>query len=85
MSPVLTQTWQVQSGNLYEVIANDEDVLKIILLIMGGMSSCTDKLTKSLQTWEKYKHVWDYDKDAFMRRYAKANRPTNSFDADIVR
>ena len=70
---------------LYEVVANDEDILKIIILIMSGMSACVDKLQKNLSTWDKYKHVWDYDKDAFMRRYAKANRPTASFDADIIR
>jgi len=72
-------------ANFYLRISNDEDILKIMVSIMGGMSSSLDKLQKYLAFWEKYKHIWDYDKDAFIRRYAKANRPLSAFDSDIVR
>ena len=36
-------------------------------------------------TWDRYKHIWDVDKDAFMRRYAKANRALTAFETDIAR
>ena len=32
---------------------------------------------------KKYKPIWDTDKDAYMRRYAKANRSHADFDKDI--
>ena len=72
-------------NTFYARISNDEDILKIMVSIMGGMSSNLDKLQKYLTFWEKYKHTWDYDKDAYMRRYAKANRTLTAFEADIQR
>lgn len=71
--------------SFYARISNDEDILKIMVSIMGGMSSSLDKLQKYLTFWEKYKHTWDYDKDAYIRRYAKANRTLAAFEADIQR
>ncbi|EKX36467.1 hypothetical protein GUITHDRAFT_97557 [Guillardia theta CCMP2712] len=69
----------------YSRISNDEDILKIMVSVMGGMSSSLDKLQKYLTFWEKYKHTWDYDKDAYIRRYAKANRTLATFEQDIQR
>ena len=74
-----------QKETFYSRISNDEDILKIMVSIMGGMSSSLDKLQKYLTFWEKYKHTWDYDKDAYIRRYAKANRALSAFEADIQR
>ena len=71
--------------SFYARISNDEDILKIMVSIMGGMSSSLDKLQKFLTFWEKYKHTWDYDKDAYIRRYAKANRTLAAFEGDIQR
>ncbi|KAF1790945.1 P-loop containing nucleoside triphosphate hydrolase [Phytophthora cactorum] len=42
-------------------------------------------LKKYLGYWDKYKLVWNQDKQAFIRRYAKANRPLQQFRADIER
>ncbi len=38
-----------------------------------------------LSFWEKkYKHMWDQgDKEAYIRRYEKAQKPLSSFEADI--
>ena len=69
--------------SFYSRISTDDDIVKIIVSIMGGMSSSQDKFQKILSTWEKYKHIWDYDKDNWMRRYAKANRTLASFESDI--
>jgi dynein heavy chain, axonemal len=66
-------------------ISNDEDILKIMVSIMSGMSSSMDKMQKSLSFWSKYKHLFDVDKDAFIRRYSKANRTLQAFEADYQR
>eukprot|EP00736_Rhodelphis_marinus_P013382 Rmarinus@m.14828 len=71
--------------SFYDVISNDEDILKIMVAIMTGMSSINDKLHKYITYWEKYKHIWDMDKDAYIRRYAKSNRPLSSYESDITR
>ena len=52
---------------------------------MTGMREILPRLQKYLNTWDRYKHIWDVDKDAFMRRYAKANRALTAFETDITR
>lgn len=71
--------------SFYETISNDEDTtLKTIVSITQGVSSIVDKVQQCLSNWErKYKHVWDQDKEAYIRRYDKAKKPLAAFDTDI--
>ena len=71
--------------SFYESISNDEDTtLKTIVSITQGVSSIVDKVQQCLSNWErKYKHVWDQDKEAYIRRYDKAKKPLAAFDTDI--
>ena len=71
--------------SFYTQIANDEDILKVLVQVMTGMREISPRLSKYLTTWDRYKHIWDVDKDAFMRRYAKANRALGAFETDITR
>jgi dynein heavy chain len=71
--------------SFYEIISNDDDTLKILVQIMNGMSSSATELQKYLSYWDKYKPIWEMDKDAFIRRYAKAMRPLMQYDIDISR
>jgi dynein heavy chain len=57
----------------------------VLFQVMTGMRDILPKLQKYLNTWDRYKHIWDVDKDAFMRRYAKANRALTAFETDITR
>eukprot|EP00960_Hanusia_phi_P047139 758242-Hanusia_phi.AAC.10 len=66
-------------------IANEDEILKVMVAIMGGISSNVGKMQKQLTYWEKFNHIWEYDKDAFFRRYAKSNRPLSAFEEDILR
>ncbi|GMI21327.1 hypothetical protein TeGR_g3290 [Tetraparma gracilis] len=69
----------------YSIISNDEDTLKIVVQIMNGMSASATELQKYLSYWDKYKPLWEMDKESFIRRYAKANRPLKSYDNDVTR
>ena len=71
--------------SFYAHISNDEDILKVLVQVMTGMREILPRLQKYLNTWDRYKHIWDVDKDAFMRRYAKANRALTAFETDITR
>jgi dynein heavy chain, axonemal len=71
--------------SFFEVISNDDDTLKILVQVMNGMSASATELQKYLSYWDKYKPIWEMDKDAFMRRYAKQNRPLVQYDIDITR
>ena len=76
---------QEEVKSFYAVISSDQDILKILVSIMSPMTANSENLNKYLQTWDKHKHIWENPKDAFMRRYAKANRPLSVFDSDISR
>ncbi|CAM9180031.1 unnamed protein product [Ectocarpus fasciculatus] len=69
----------------YDIISDDNDILRIVVQIMNGMSSTATELQKYLSYWDKYKALWEMDKEAFIRKYAKANRGPVQFDADITR
>ncbi len=39
-----------------------------------------------LNYWEKkYKHIWEIEKDPYMRRYEKAQKSLSAFEADIAK
>jgi dynein heavy chain len=71
--------------SFYDVVSEDEDVLKVLVNIMNGMSSSGSQLNKVLAYWDKYRLLWEMDREAFIRRYAKANRPLSQFEIDISR
>lgn len=49
------------------------------------MSSTATELQKNLSYWDKYKSLWEAEKDSAIRRYAKANNSPGQFDIDISR
>eukprot|EP00961_Rhodomonas_salina_P217105 2933360-Rhodomonas_salina.1 len=55
------------------------------MAIMTGMSANVGKMQKQMSYWEKFKHIWDYDKEGFIRRYAKNPRGVDDFEKDITR
>eukprot|EP00163_Fabomonas_tropica_P002875 TRINITY_DN1232_c0_g1_i1.p1 TRINITY_DN1232_c0_g1~~TRINITY_DN1232_c0_g1_i1.p1 ORF type:complete len:4516 (+),score=1594.38 TRINITY_DN1232_c0_g1_i1:127-13674(+) len=71
--------------SFYEVMLHDDDILKILVTIMNGMQANIEKITAHVVIWDKYKHIWELDKGAFIRRYAKANKPLSTFDADVTK
>ena len=69
----------------YDIISEDSDILRLVVAAMNGMSSSATELQKYLSYWDKYKALWEMDKDFFIRKYAKQNRNPSQFDADISR
>lgn len=69
----------------FEVISGDDDIIKIVGQIIAGMHGIQASMTKYLATWDRYKHIWDVNKEAFMRRYDKAKRSLTAFESDIQR
>ncbi|WIA33430.1 hypothetical protein OEZ86_006562 [Tetradesmus obliquus] len=69
----------------YDVISSDEDAtLRTIVQITTGITSIADPVQASLEHFEKrYKKLWDQDKDAYIRRYEKAQKPLSSYEADV--
>ncbi|RKO93650.1 dynein heavy chain and region D6 of dynein motor-domain-containing protein [Blyttiomyces helicus] len=80
---------------MYDVIASEDDVLKIFVGIQNGVSTTAtlcanyihgrDKETNTPIGWDSYREIWEINKDAFIRRYAKLKPSLSTFDANINR
>lgn len=78
----------VDSSNkpsFYEAISGEDDILKIFVSIQNGMSNNAQKCQAYLRNWDSYREIWEINKDAFIRRYAKLKPALSTFDADINR
>ena len=82
---VLAKTEDDKQKSYYEMISDDTDILRIVVQIMNGMSSTATELQKYLSYWDKYKALWEMDKESYIRKYAKSNRTPAQFDVDITR
>ena len=49
------------------------------------MSSSATELQKYMTYWDKYKALWEMDKEFFIRKYAKSSKTPVQFDNDISR
>lgn len=70
---------------IYDIVSNEEDILKIFQNIQTGMINNAAKCQTYLHNWDSYREIWEINKDAFIRRYAKLKPPLSTFDADINR
>jgi len=68
---------------LHLSISTNESVLKLINQIMNGTASMASSARKQLHIWEKYKPLWEMDKESFLRRYSKSNLSPATFERDI--
>jgi len=74
-----------KNQSYYKIISKDSDILRIVVQVMNGMSSTATELQKYLGYWDKYRTLWELDKDSFIKKYAKTNRSPSQFDIDINR
>lgn len=85
LAEVLAPESAKKRDKMFDIIANEEDVLKIFLNIQNGMSANAANCHAYLRTWDAYREIWEINKDAFIRRYAKLKPALSTFDADISR
>jgi dynein heavy chain len=74
-----------QSSSFYEEIIRENEVLRIFVNIQHVMSDNTVKCQNYVRTWDTYREIWEINKDAFIRRYAKLQPTIATFDSDINR
>ncbi|KAI9141400.1 dynein heavy chain and region D6 of dynein motor-domain-containing protein [Paraphysoderma sedebokerense] len=81
----LNEQEATNSPSMYETIAREEEILKMFVNIQNGMASNTVKCHSYIRNWDSYREIWEINKDAFIRRYAKLKPALSTFDADINR
>jgi len=67
----------------YEEISSDSLVLEKVVKIMNNTAANAIEVKKKMLEWDQYKHLWEMDKDSFIRRYKKTNQSPNSFEKDL--
>ena len=71
--PRLTNTWNKYQTDEPEgftiFLATMRKYWKVVVTVMNGLSTITTELQKYLSYWEKYKSLWELDKDNFIRKY----------------
>jgi dynein heavy chain len=69
----------------YDLISMDDEVTKITSSIQSGMAVNASSCQSYIKHWDSYREIWEINKDAFIRRYAKLKPAMSTFDADINR
>lgn len=73
----------VKEPSMHDVIIRENDVLKVFVSLQHVMGNNTIRCATLIKNWEYYKEIWEINKDAFMRRYAKLQPEVSTFDTDI--
>ncbi|XP_062301425.1 dynein axonemal heavy chain 2 [Scomber scombrus] len=83
--PELLSCKSSQENPIHINIEQDEEIRKIQAAVATGMTANATHLQAYLKTWDKYRDIWETNKDSFIQRYQRLNPPVTSFDADIHR
>ncbi|RKP21179.1 hypothetical protein ROZALSC1DRAFT_20732 [Rozella allomycis CSF55] len=70
---------------IHEVIGKEDEMLKHLANIQHGLSNNVVKCNEYIHNWDSYKEIWEINKDAFIRRYAKLKPAMSTFESDINR
>ncbi|KAM9836557.1 LOW QUALITY PROTEIN: dynein axonemal heavy chain 2 [Aulostomus maculatus] len=72
-----------QENPIYISIEQDEEIRKIQATVASGMANNANHLQAYRKTWDKYRDIWESNKDSFIQRYRRLNPPVKAFDTDI--
>ncbi|CAI5672498.1 unnamed protein product [Oreochromis niloticus] len=81
----LLSNQESQKDPIHIIIGQDEGIKKIQAAIASGMTANASQLQSHLKNWDKYRDIWEMNKDSIIQRYQRLNLPLSSFDADIQR
>ncbi|XP_055012614.1 dynein axonemal heavy chain 2 [Boleophthalmus pectinirostris] len=80
--PYLLHLKSSQQTPIHAKIEQDEEIKKIQAAIATGMSANASHLQAYLQTWDKYREIWEINKDLYIQDYNRYS-PPGTFDKDI--
>ncbi|XP_045920170.1 dynein axonemal heavy chain 2 isoform X2 [Micropterus dolomieu] len=83
--PELLSCKRSQANPIHINIEQDEGIRKIQAAVAAGMATNASHLQAYLKTWDKYRDIWETNKDSITQGYQRQNQPVTDFDADIHR
>lgn len=57
--------------SFYEEIAKNKEVVKVVLLLTGGVHGLKKQVMEYLSHFRKYEHLWKCDRDAAYDEFVK--------------
>ncbi|XP_051799543.1 dynein axonemal heavy chain 2 isoform X2 [Acanthochromis polyacanthus] len=72
-----------QGNPIHVSIEQDEEIKKIQAAVAAEMTTNASNLQTCLKTWDKYRNIWETNKDSFIQHYHSLSPPASSFDSDI--
>lgn len=70
--------------SFYDIISGEEEIMKLSNLVTTGIMTHINVSQKYLSHWDRYKHLWDSDKEKSIKRYANFNPTLEEFERDIT-
>lgn len=85
LTDILIPESSKNSVPIFDLISNEEDIKRVFMSIHSGMTKNATKCHAYIRNWDSYREIWEINKEAFVRRYAKLKPALSTFDADINR
>jgi dynein heavy chain, axonemal len=82
---LVTTLTTLQLPTFYDLISSSDETIRFFSSLSAGLQTNSQKCQLYLHNWDTYKDLWELNKDAFIRRYAKLKPSLSTFDADINR
>ncbi|XP_034551682.1 dynein heavy chain 2, axonemal-like [Notolabrus celidotus] len=74
-----------QGSPIHIILAQDEEMQKIQTAVSTGMTANASHLQVYLKSWDKYRDIWQTNKDSMIQRYQRQNPGVSAFDTAIMR
>jgi dynein heavy chain len=69
--------------NMYEMIGQDREIVKTVLLLTGAMYGTTKAVFEYLKGFGKYDWLWKDDKEATYKKFMQRGPPISDFEGEL--
>eukprot|EP00755_Sulcionema_specki_P025928 Sspe_Gene.15868::Locus_5543_Transcript_1_1_Confidence_1.000_Length_14069::g.15868::m.15868/K10408/DNAH; dynein heavy chain, axonemal len=70
-------------GSLYEEVARNREVVKMVLLLTGSIHGLKQRVTDHLGSFAKFQHLWTQNKNLVCREFASRKPPPSTHDYEM--
>lgn len=69
----------------FKVIAEHKEIAKLVSMLSSTVSSAKALVTKALDHFKKYEHLWTLDREEHMTKFLESNPGLSEFESEIRR
>ena len=72
-----------EKESFYDMIAQDKEIVKVILLLTGSIHGTKNLVSHYLESFMKYKWLWQEDVEAELRKFSKKDPSIDDFEEKL--